>query len=112
MMTYLYTTILRPIEDSTDVNRKGIYFTLTESEFVLPKEAPATTVQKEIKKEVEQEKKAKEEAVNKVESVILGELNFPTMAQIVNSDNEVANRNETKRLKAQYEKLKELFKCI
>lgn len=106
------TTILRLIEDSTDVNRKGIYFTLTDSEFELPKEAPATTVQKEIKNEVEQEKKAKEEAVNKVESVILEDVKFPTMSQIDNSENELANREHYKKLKSQYEKLKELFKCI
>ena len=109
------TTIIRPLEDETDVNRKGIYFSLSDSEFELPKEAPSITQQKEterIEKEEEKVKTEKEITINTIENTILGEINFPKVSDIVNSENEEENMAIYKQLKEQYNKLKELFKCI
>ena len=78
------TTIIRPLQDKEDVNRKGIYFSLSESEYTLP-----------TKKEVVEEKMP-----------ILEDIKFPSEFA---SEEE---KNKTLSLQEQFKKLQELFKCI
>lgn len=78
------TTIIRPLQNKEDVNRKGIYFSLSESEYTLP-----------IKKEEVEEKMP-----------ILEDIKFPS--EFASEEEKI----KVTSLQEQFKKLQELFKCI
>lgn len=89
------STILRPLADKEDTNRKGIYFIRKPKESKVYKPSIKFTQPKST-----------------TSSQKVSDIQFPTMEQIINAPNEIENKSKRKELKDRWEKLKKLIECI